>query len=67
MTRHTYQHRFPNGIVATAVLSTDPTGCGVEWSRQPGPEVLCEYLAWRATILDEFTKRTGQKILIVTV
>lgn len=64
---HTYQHRFRNGLVAKTILSHDPPSYRVEWSRQPGPDVLPEYFAWRSGILDEFTKRTGQGILVVTL
>jgi hypothetical protein len=64
---HTYEHTFRNGVKATATLNDAPPTYGVKWNGKPNRKVLGEYLAWRETILADFTERTGKKILVVNL
>jgi len=64
---HTYTHIFRNGIRATAKLNDEPPGYVVEWDGKPNRTVLAEYLEWRATVLADFTERTGKNILVLNL
>jgi hypothetical protein len=60
---HTYHHRFKDGTVASMTFSA--TAWNVEWSRRPHPGLMPEYIAWRRTVIEDFTRRTGQRVLII--
>lgn len=66
--KETYAHQFPGGITATATLD-DTQGqpaCRIEWSQFPPPvQLIPEYLLWRHTFLEDFARKTGQKLLVV--
>jgi hypothetical protein len=65
--QHIYQHTFKNGVTATATLSADPPSFAVEWQGKPTRKMFPEYLRWRASIIRDFTERTGKKVLVVNV
>src|SRR6266446_7772205 len=54
---HTYTHRFRNGTGATLTLPA----FGVEWSGEPTPSLIPEYLEWRDQCLEHFAQITGQR------
>jgi hypothetical protein len=62
---HVYTHRFSNGLVATATLSSEKFD--VEWKGKPDRSVFPEYLRWRNGIIEDFAKRTGKRILVITI
>jgi hypothetical protein len=64
---HIYSHTFSNGTKATATLNSNPPDFRVEWSVKPTMEIVPEYTAWRCCVLDEYAKRTHQRILVVDV
>jgi hypothetical protein len=64
---HTYVHRFRNGAIATVKLRVEPPCFEVEWQGKPSKAVLAEYLKWRETILAEFSRRTGKRVLVVNL
>lgn len=61
----TYNHKFRNGVTAKATLTKKPLGMNIEWSAKPGRELLPEYFTWRREIMDDFTRRTGLRIMVV--
>lgn len=61
----THIHRFRNGTIAKAIVG--PDGFAVEWSNPPDQTILPEYFRWRESILADFTKRTGKRVLVVTL
>ncbi len=64
---HTYSHRFRNGTLATATVNDDPPSFAVEWQGKVKRRLLAEYFAWRDSVLADFERRTGQRVLVVTL
>jgi len=58
----TYRHKFKDGTLAALTLPAFT----VEWSRRPTRQLIPEYLAWRDLCLEDFTARTGMKLMVVT-
>ncbi len=61
----TYICKFQNGTTAKATFSKDPPSMNIEWSDKPKRKLIPEYLIWRREMVNDFTRRTGLRILIV--
>lgn len=58
---HVYHHEFANGLTAKLTLPS----CQCEWSQKPTAALVPEYMAWRRTVLADFTARTGKRVLVI--
>jgi hypothetical protein len=66
MKDHVYSHRFQDGTVATLTVTADPLAFRVQWSKRLSPRLLNEYFEWRQVALNDFTARTGKRLLVLT-
>lgn len=65
--QHAYTHRFKSGTVASVTLSDSAPAFEVTWTGSLTRSDLSEYLAWRREIVDDFSSRTGKKVLLVDI
>jgi hypothetical protein len=64
---HVYHHAFPNGLIATATVTSDPPGFAVEWAGTPDRTVIAEYRAWRKLLMNDYTRRFKVRIEVVEI
>lgn len=64
---YTYHHTFTNGTKAKALIGDEPLRFEVEWDGPKSSKLFQEYCRWRQTIIDDFAKRIGKKIVVLDI
>jgi hypothetical protein len=59
------------GITCTLLFDEETANFGCEWSERPTkemlPAILKEYRPWRDSILEDWSRRSGKKMLVIEV
>lgn len=68
-TRHVL--KLSCGITCTMHFDEETAQMDCEWSRRPTkkllPRILKEYEPWRNQIIEAWTTRTGQKVMLISL